>query len=143
MSPKAAKRGVKPGSGVNRSNRGLSLLASRRRHQGVMMLRDSYRICIYQVLKRVYPNTAISLKAMDFMNTFLNAVLDRIAMEADRLPLRRMTVTANEIQVAVRMLFTGELAQQAVREGRNAVAKYVSTDPRLCEQGMKDDEREP
>ena len=105
------------------------------------MLKMTYRIPIYKVLKKVHPDTEISLKAMTFMNTLVNDVLDRIAKEARLLPMRRMTITANEIQVAVRTLFTGELAKQAVSAGRDAVTKYVSSDPRLCEHGMNDDEQ--
>ena len=111
------------------------------------MLNNSYRICIYKILKRVHPDTEISLKAMNFMNTFVNDVLNRIAMEAHRLPSRRMTITATEIQVAVRMLFTGELAKQAVIAGREAVSKYVLSNPEICEEGtngeqvMDDDEQ--
>ena len=139
MSPKAAKKAVVPSSDVNNNDEDLRLLA--RRHRGLTMLKMTYRVSIYKILKKVHPDTEISLKAMTFMNTLVNDVLDRIAKEARLLPMRRMTITANEIQVAVRMLFTGELGKQAVRAGRNAVTKYVSSDPRICEHGTNDDEQ--
>lgn len=45
---------------------------------------ESYSIYIYKVLKQVHPDTGISGPAMSIMNTFVNDIFDRVAMEASK-----------------------------------------------------------
>jgi histone H2B len=87
---------------------------------------NSYATFIYKVLKQVHPDTGISNKAMAIMNSFVNDIFERIAMEAGRLARynKRQTITSREIQTAVRLLLPGELAKHAVSEGTKAVTKY-------------------
>tara|TARA_R110002050_G_scaffold45275_2_gene107398 strand:- start:1793 stop:2164 length:372 start_codon:yes stop_codon:yes gene_type:complete len=87
---------------------------------------DSYATFIYKVLKQVHPETGISTKAMQIMNSFVNDIFDRITVEAGKLAryTHKNTVTSREIQTAVRLLLPGELAKHAVSEGTKAVAKY-------------------
>jgi len=89
----------------------------------------SYHVYIYKVLKQVHPDTGISVKAMAIMNSFVNDVFDRIALEAGRLARynQRNTISSREIQTAVRLIFPGELAKHAVSEGTKAVTKYMSS----------------
>lgn len=63
---------------------------------------ESYKIYIYKVLKQVHPDTGISSKAMGIMNSFINDVFDRIALETSNLARynRKPTVTSREIQTA-------------------------------------------
>jgi histone H2B len=63
---------------------------------------------------------------MAIMNSFVNDIFERIAMEAGRLARynKRQTITSREIQTAVRLLLPGELAKHAVSEGTKAVTKY-------------------
>lgn len=84
---------------------------------------------IYRVLKQVHPDTGISSKAMSIMNSFVNDVFERIAAEASRLAhySRQSTITAREIQTAVRLILPGELSKHAVSEGTKAVTKYMSS----------------
>lgn len=91
--------------------------------------RESYAIYIYKVLKQVHPDTGISSKAMNIMNSFVNDIFERIAAEASRLAHynKRSTITSREIQTAVRLLLPGELAKHAVSEGTKAVTKYTSS----------------
>ena len=91
--------------------------------------RESYAIYIYKVLKQVHPDTGVSSKAMSIMNSFVNDIFERIAVEASRLALynKRTTITSREIQTAVRLLLPGELAKHAVSEGTKAVTKYTSS----------------
>jgi len=87
---------------------------------------DSYSSFIYKVLKQVHPDTGISNKAMNIMNSFVTDIFERVALEAGRLARynKRQTITSREIQTAVRLLLPGELAKHAVSEGTKAVTKY-------------------
>lgn len=91
--------------------------------------KESYAFYIYKVLKQIHPDTGISSKAMNIMNSFVNDIFERIAAESSRLSEynRRNTITSREIQTAVRLLLPGELAQHAVSEGTKAVTKYTNT----------------
>lgn len=86
----------------------------------------SYSTFIYRVLKQVHPDVGISNKSMSIMNSFVNDMIDRIATEAGRLARtnKRNTITAREVQTAVRLTMSGELARHAVSEGTKAVTKY-------------------
>merc|ERR1712179_249334 len=90
---------------------------------------ESYATFIYKVLKQVHPDTGISNKAMSIMNSFVNDIFERIALEAGRLARynKRNTITSREIQTSVRLLLPGELAKHAVSEGTKAVTKYNSS----------------
>uniref|UniRef100_A0A8R1XWB4 Histone domain-containing protein n=2 Tax=Onchocerca TaxID=6281 RepID=A0A8R1XWB4_ONCVO len=90
--------------------------------------KGSYSVYIYRILKQVHPDTAISSKAMLIMNSFVNDVTERIAIEASRLAhySKRSTITAREIQTAIRLILPGELAIHAVSEGTKAVTKYMN-----------------
>eukprot|EP01120_Amphizonella_sp_Union-15-10_P012954 TRINITY_DN590_c0_g1_i3.p1 TRINITY_DN590_c0_g1~~TRINITY_DN590_c0_g1_i3.p1 ORF type:complete len:158 (-),score=37.74 TRINITY_DN590_c0_g1_i3:65-496(-) len=87
---------------------------------------NSYSTFIYKVLKQVHPDTGISNKAMAIMNSFVQDIFEKIAMEAGRLARynKRQTITSREIQTAVRLLLPGELSKHAVSEGTKAVTKY-------------------
>lgn len=89
---------------------------------------STYSTYIYRVLKQVHPDTGISKKGMDIMNSFVVDIFERIASEAGRLSRynKRSTVSSREIQTAVRLLLPGELAKHAVSEGTKAVTKYNS-----------------
>ncbi|KAL2090073.1 hypothetical protein ACEWY4_014761 [Coilia grayii] len=91
--------------------------------------RETYGVYIYKVLKQVHPDTGISSRAMNIMNSFVNDVFERIAIEASRLAQynKRSTITSREVQTAVRLLLPGELAKHAVSEGTKAVTKYTSS----------------
>ncbi|XP_051794010.1 histone H2B-like [Acanthochromis polyacanthus] len=91
--------------------------------------KQSYAIYVHKVLKQVHPDTGISTKAMNIMNSFVNDIFERIAGEASQLVQhnKRSTITSREIQTAVRLLLPGELAKHAVSEGTKAVTKYTSS----------------
>ena len=90
---------------------------------------ESYKIYIYKVLKQVHPDTGISSKAMSIMNSFINDIFEKIALEASRLARynKKPTITSREVQTAVRLILPGELAKHAVSEGTKAVTKFTST----------------
>lgn len=91
--------------------------------------KESFGVYIYKVLKQVHPDTGISSKAMNIMNSFINDILERIALESTNLAQynKRSTITSREIQTSVRLLLPGELAKHAVSEGTKAVTKYTTS----------------
>ena len=91
--------------------------------------KESYSIYIYKVLKQVHPDTGISSKAMNIMNSLVGDIFDRVAREASNLAKynKRSTISSREIQTAVRLLLPGELAKHAVSEGTKAVTKYTAS----------------
>jgi histone H2B len=89
---------------------------------------ETFSIYIYKVLKQVHPDTGVSKRSMSIMNSFINDLFERIALEASRLcrQNKKRTLTSREVQTAVRLLLPGELAKHAVSEGTKAVTKFTS-----------------
>ncbi|WP_416879598.1 histone H2B family protein [Litorimonas sp.] len=123
QAPKVAKKGEKK-AGVGKKGAKAAGEKKRRKKR-----KESYSIYIYKVLKQVHPDTGVSSKAMNIMNSFVNDIFERIAQEASRLAHynKKATITSREIQTAVRLLLPGELAKHAVSEGTKAVTKYTSS----------------
>ena len=90
---------------------------------------ESYGSYIYKVLKQVHPETGVSKRAMSIMNSFINDIFERIAVEAARLARynKKSTLSSREIQTSVRLILPGELAKHAVSEGTKAVTKFTSS----------------
>lgn len=90
---------------------------------------SSFSTYIYKVLKQVHPDTGVSKKAMNIMDSFVHDIFERIAVEAGRLAryTKRHTISSREIQTSVRLLLPGELAKHAVSEGTKAVTKFNAT----------------
>ena len=90
---------------------------------------ETYKIYIFKVLKQVHPDIGISSKAMSIMNSFINDIFEKLAMEASRLARynKKPTITSREIQTSVRLVLPGELAKHAVSEGTKAVTKFTSS----------------
>jgi len=86
---------------------------------------ESFSIYIYKVLKQIHSDTGISKKSMQIMNSFINDAFDKIAMEASKLVRinKRHTLSAREVQSAVKLLLPGELAKHAIVEGCKALNK--------------------
>jgi histone H2B len=89
---------------------------------------ETYSSYIYRVLKSVHNDTGISNKAMAIMNSFINDIFEKIAVEASHLAKynNKHTLTSREIQAAVRLLLPGELSKHAISEGTKSVTKYMS-----------------
>ena len=90
---------------------------------------ESYSTYIYKVLKQVHPDTGISKRGMSIMNSFINDIFERIALEASKLCRfsKKATLSSREIQTAVRLMLPGELSKHAVSEGTKAVTKFSSS----------------
>ncbi|KAG7669757.1 putative Histone H2B.11 [Nannochloris sp. 'desiccata'] len=88
---------------------------------------ESYKRYIFKVLKQVHPDFGISAKAMSVMHTFVSDQFDSIVEEAARLAMKdkKKTLTAREIQTAVRLVLPGELGKHAIAEGKKAVGRIA------------------
>ncbi len=86
---------------------------------------ESFSLYIYKVLKQIHNDTGISKKSMQIMNSFINDCFDKIALEASKLVRvnKRHTLSAREVQSAVKLLLPGELAKHAIVEGCKALNK--------------------
>ena len=90
---------------------------------------ETFSVYIYKVLKQIHQDTGISKKSMAIMNSFINDVFERIALEASKLVRynKKHTLSAREIQSAVKLLLPGELAKHAIIEGAKAVNKIAES----------------
>lgn len=90
---------------------------------------NNYRSFLYKVLKQIHPDTGISAKSMDVLNSLVSDVFERLASESGKLARasKRRTLTAREIQTAARLVLPGELAKHAIAEGTRALTKYSAT----------------
>lgn len=91
--------------------------------------RETFSTYIYKVLKQVHPDTGLSNRGMAVMNSLVVDLMERLASEAAL--LRRFqkhnTLQKRDIQTAVRLLLSGELAKHAVSEGTKAVTNFESS----------------
>lgn len=89
---------------------------------------ETFGVYIYKVLKQVHSDTGISKRSMNIMNSFINDIFERTALEASKLVRynKKHTLSAREVQSAVKLLLPGELAKHAIIEGAKAVNKFAS-----------------
>ena len=89
--------------------------------------KETFSVYIYKVLKQVHNDTGISKKSMNIMNSFINDIFERIAIESSQLVRynKKHTLSAREVQSAVKLLLPGELAKHAIIEGAKAVNKIA------------------
>jgi len=90
---------------------------------------DSYSVYIYRVLKNIHGEVGISKKGMAVMNSFVNDIFERVAVEATKLARyqKKVTLSSSDIQAAVKLILPGDLADHAVSEGTRALNKYNSS----------------
>ena len=90
--------------------------------------KETFGVYIYKVLKQIHNDIGISKKSMAIMNSFINDVYEKIAIEASKLVRynKKHTLSAREIQSAVKLLLPGELSKHAIIEGAKAVNKIAN-----------------
>ncbi|XP_041030834.1 late histone H2B.L4-like [Carcharodon carcharias] len=91
--------------------------------------KQSYSAHVYRALTQLHPSTRISPKAMIVMDSFVVDIFERIASEALHL-IRyngHRTISASEIQRAVRLMLPWELDKHAVSKGTKSVTKYTNS----------------
>ena len=83
--------------------------------------KETFGVYIYKVLKQIHNDIGI-------MNSFINDVYEKIAIEASNLVRynKKHTLSAREIQSAVKLLLPGELSKHAIIEGAKAVNKIAN-----------------
>ncbi len=89
---------------------------------------ETFNSYIYKVLKQVHSDIGISKKSMAIMNSLVNDMFERLALEASKLVRynKKHTLSAREVQSAVKLLLPGELAKHAIIEGAKAVNKLAN-----------------
>lgn len=85
-----------------------------------------FKTYINRVLKQVHPKIGMSKKSMSIMNSFVLDSFEKIAQESARLTKtsKRATLSAREVQSAVRLVLPNELAKHAITEGTKAIQKF-------------------
>ena len=65
---------------------------------------------------------------MSIMNSFVNDIYERIALESSRLVRynKKATLSSREIQTSVRLILPGELSKHALTEGTKACTKFAN-----------------
>ena len=125
MSSSASRgnKGASAGNSKNRTNK------SGRKWRGKSTDLVKYQTYIHKVLKQVHPDLRIQRISMYVMNDMVNMIGRKLAQLAvmattKELGNEKSTVSARDIQTAVRLAFPGELAKHAVSEGVKAVTKF-------------------
>uniref|UniRef100_A0A914YCX0 Histone H2A/H2B/H3 domain-containing protein n=1 Tax=Panagrolaimus superbus TaxID=310955 RepID=A0A914YCX0_9BILA len=85
----------------------------------------SYGRYVKRLLKTIYPEFNLSSKAVLTIDSMINDIFERLASEAAHLCRYRKSRTLQErdFKSAVRLIYTGDLANYAVSEGAKAVEK--------------------
>ncbi|XP_036134652.1 histone H2B subacrosomal variant-like [Molossus molossus] len=111
----------------NKCSRGRQNPSSRKKSRSCTDFSRNYSLYIRRVLKEVDPQKSISSCTLDIMNTVINNIFERILMQAYNLMCyrNRCTLTHEDIQKAMYMLFPGKRARYAVTFGSEAVQRYV------------------
>jgi histone H2B len=88
----------------------------------------TFKTFIHRVQKSVNKDIGFSSKGISVVNSFVQDIFERIAVEGASLTRfnNTKTMTSREIQTAVRLILPVELAGNAMREGTKAVAKMAS-----------------
>ncbi|XP_007941558.1 histone H2B subacrosomal variant-like [Orycteropus afer afer] len=109
------------------SRRLLSTVSRKKLHFRTDFGLRNYARYVNRVLKEVVPQRGISSGTLQVMNTLINDIFERIAVEACNLMYfrNRCTLTPEDIQRAVYLLLPGKLAKHAVAFGSEAVNRYV------------------
>jgi histone H2B len=120
--------------GKEKTPKGSSINDKTPKKLGIKKLRrpkrnETFSVYIYKVLKQVHQDTGISKKSMSIMNSFINDLFEKIALEASKLVRynKKHTLSAQDIQSSVKLILPGELARHAIIEGAKAVNKISSS----------------
>jgi len=91
-----------------------------------MLQQKSFRSYTHRVLNKVHPETNITKRAIDTTDGILRTVATRVCHTAHLLTqgTEKKTISAREIQSAVRSVFPSELGEHAMNEGTAAITKF-------------------
>ena len=87
---------------------------------------DSLQIYIFRQLKKVHPEMGISKSAMLSLNSMILDIYRKVSRAATELSRsnKSMTLSANDIQSAVKLCIPGEIGKLSVSEGTKALTHY-------------------
>lgn len=90
---------------------------------------ETYGAYVRRVLKLVHPNMRIGETGLSVMNSFVQDMFERIVAEAGRQTRfnKRQTLTARDVQTAVRLVLPDELGRHAVSEGTRAMGEFSAS----------------
>lgn len=95
--------------------------AARRSHRKP---KRTWNVYINRSLKSINSQMSMSSRTMKVMNSLVNDMFERIASEAASIVRanKRRTLSAREVQTAVRIVLPAELCKHSMAEGSKAVA---------------------
>lgn len=122
------KTTTRKGGGRKKAEKNIDGKKKRKRRKVGESGGEGYKRYLFRVLKQVHPDLAISSKAMTIISNLMADMFERLAEDAARLSdyNKKSTMTAREIQGAVKLVVPGELGKHAVAEGTKAVTSYMS-----------------
>ena len=90
--------------------------------------KSNFNSYIYRTLKQIHKDIGFSSKGMKCVNSFVQDIFERLAVEAASLTRfsKTKTMSSRDIQTAVRLTLPGDLAKHAMAEGTKAVAKIAA-----------------
>ena len=88
----------------------------------------NFKMYLFRILKKTEPEDAgISKDAMTIMNSILLQVYRKVTFNVAQLKMGE-TMTAKDIQTAVKLCIPGELGKHAMQEATTALMKYQKRD---------------
>lgn len=92
---------------------------------------NTFKACIFKILKNIHSDIGISQTAMEIMNSFIIDMSEKISNEAYKLAShsKKATISTKEIETAVKLVIRGDLAKHAVHEGPKPSRTLIN--PRL------------
>ena len=86
----------------------------------------TFKTYIHRVLKQVHPKIGLSKRSMSIMNSFVMDNFEKIAQESAKLAKtsKKATLSAREVQSAIRLVLPAELSKHAITEGTKAMQKF-------------------
>lgn len=90
---------------------------------------NSFQTYIFRVLRQVSPDSGISKKCMNVLDSMMNEVFHKLAVESLRLARykKSATVSARDVMTACRILLPGQVSVHAISEATKAVTKYQAS----------------
>lgn len=60
---------------------------------------ETFSVYIYRVLKQVHPETGVSKRSMNIMNSFINDIFEKVCVEASKLVRynKKHTLSSREV----------------------------------------------
>merc|ERR1719498_547058 len=91
---------------------------------------NAFTTYIYRVLKETCPDASISRKAMLTLNQIMGDRFETIMKESRELIIhdKRTTITSKDIECVIKLTIPGELGNNAVKHGREALYRNTLLD---------------